>query len=186
MFWRHVKRIGMQQMLQVYLIRVRHSHVILCPTDCPEGYAHNLSARSLMASGFRILSSATCKSFLQRVAKAFKRREHRTLLVVQWLRSHLPMQGTWIGSLVQEDPTCHRATNPTCHNCWAHVPRSPCSAMRSHHDEKPHAPRLESSPCSLLLEKAHEQQRKPSAAPAPPPKKKKQLLLFFKKTAYLL
>ena len=72
MFWRHLKGIGMQQILQVYLIRVLHSHVILCPTDYPEGYAHNMSARSLMTSGFRILSSATCNSFLQRVLRHLK------------------------------------------------------------------------------------------------------------------
>ena len=29
-----------------------------------------------------------------------------TFLVVQWLRIYLPMQETWIQSLVQEDPTC--------------------------------------------------------------------------------
>ena len=39
-------------------------------------------------------------------------------LVVQWLRIHLPMQGTWIQALVQEDPT-HEATTPVCHNYWA-------------------------------------------------------------------
>ena len=27
-------------------------------------------------------------------------------LVVQWLRIHLPMQETWIQSLIWEDPTC--------------------------------------------------------------------------------
>ena len=31
-------------------------------------------------------------------------------LVAQWLRIHLPMQGTWVQALVQEDPTCHRAS----------------------------------------------------------------------------
>ena len=35
-----------------------------------------------------------------------------TSLVAQWLRIHLPMQGTWVQALVQEDPTCHRATKP--------------------------------------------------------------------------
>ena len=29
------------------------------------------------------------------------------------------MQGTWVRSLVQEDPTCHRATKPVHHNYWA-------------------------------------------------------------------
>ena len=34
-------------------------------------------------------------------------------LVVQWLRICLPMQGTWVQSLVQElRSTCHRATKP--------------------------------------------------------------------------
>ena len=37
-------------------------------------------------------------------------------LVAQWLRIRLPMQGTQVRSLVQEDPTCCRATKPVCHN----------------------------------------------------------------------
>ena len=36
----------------------------------------------------------------------------RTSLVAQWLRIHLPMQGTQVRALVQEDPTCHGATKP--------------------------------------------------------------------------
>lgn len=38
-----------------------------------------------------------------------------TSLVVQWMRSCLPMKGTWVLSLVWGDPTCHRATRPV-HN----------------------------------------------------------------------
>ena len=37
-------------------------------------------------------------------------------LGVQWLRIHLPMQGTWVRALVQEDPTCLGATKPVRHN----------------------------------------------------------------------
>ena len=37
-------------------------------------------------------------------------------LVVQWLRIHLPMQGTRVRALVREDPTCRGATKPVCHN----------------------------------------------------------------------
>ena len=50
-----------------------------------------------------------------RVAEAFK---HLlcTSLVVQRIRIHLPMQGTQVQSLIQEDPTCRRATKPMCHN----------------------------------------------------------------------
>ena len=39
-----------------------------------------------------------------------------TSLVAQWLRILLPMQGTWVRSLVWEDFTCHRATKPMGHN----------------------------------------------------------------------
>ena len=39
-----------------------------------------------------------------------------TSLVAQWLRLCLPMQGTQIQPLVQEDPTCHGETKPMHHN----------------------------------------------------------------------
>ena len=39
-----------------------------------------------------------------------------TALVAEWLRIHLPMQGTQVQSLVQEDPTCCRATKLVHHN----------------------------------------------------------------------
>ncbi|XP_059856119.1 telomeric repeat-binding factor 2-interacting protein 1 isoform X2 [Delphinus delphis] len=39
-----------------------------------------------------------------------------TSLVVRWLRICLPMQGTQVRSLVQEDPTCRGATKPVHHN----------------------------------------------------------------------
>ena len=39
-----------------------------------------------------------------------------TSLVVQWLRIHLPMQGTRVRSLVWEDPTCRGAAKPVRHN----------------------------------------------------------------------
>ena len=42
-----------------------------------------------------------------------------TSLVVQWVRIHLPMRGTWVHSLVQEDPVCHGATKPRSHSYWA-------------------------------------------------------------------
>ena len=37
-------------------------------------------------------------------------------LVAQWLRIHLPMQGTWVQALVWENPTRRRATKPMRHN----------------------------------------------------------------------
>ena len=47
------------------------------------------------------------------------RRLGRTSLVAQWLRIHLPMQGTQLWALVREDPTWRGATKPVCHNYWA-------------------------------------------------------------------
>ena len=32
--------------------------------------------------------------------------------MAQWIRIHLPMQGARVWSLVQEDPTCRKATKP--------------------------------------------------------------------------
>ena len=42
-----------------------------------------------------------------------------TFLVAQWLRIHLPIQGTRVWSLVRGDPTCRGASKPVCHNYWA-------------------------------------------------------------------
>ena len=75
----------------------------------------------------------------------------RTSLVAQWLRICLPMQGTRARALVQEDPTCHRATKPASHNYWAHMPqllkpvrlepvlcnkRSHCNEKPTHHNKE--------------------------------------------------
>ena len=40
-------------------------------------------------------------------------------LVVQWLRIHLPMQGTRVRALAREDPTCRGATKPMRYNYWS-------------------------------------------------------------------
>ena len=55
-----------------------------------------------------------------------------TSLVAQWLRIHLPMQGTRVRALVQEDPTCRGATNPVATATEAHAPRA-----RALQQEKP-------------------------------------------------
>ena len=78
--------------------------------------------------------------------------------VVQWLRIFLPMLGTWIQSLVWEDPTCHRATQPVHHSYW-----SPRAAMEAAPGRSPCTTR-KSSPCLPKLETARVQQRRPSVA----------------------
>ena len=40
----------------------------------------------------------------------------RASLVAQWLRTRLPMKGTWVRALAWEDPTCRGATKPVRHN----------------------------------------------------------------------
>ena len=52
-------------------------------------------------------------------------KELGTSLAVQWIRIRLPVQGTWVRSLIWEDSTCHGATKPECCNYWAHVLYSP-------------------------------------------------------------
>ena len=44
-----------------------------------------------------------------------------TFLVVQWLRTCLPMQGPWVQSLVQKDFTCCKTVKPVHRNYWACV-----------------------------------------------------------------
>ena len=104
----------------------------------------------------------------------------RASLVAQWLRVRLPMQGTWVQALVQEDPTCRGATGPVCHSCWActlepashnswaHVPgararqreattmRSPLTATRS----SPCSPQLEKSPHTATKTQCSQKQNK--------------------------
>ena len=53
-------------------------------------------------------------------------------LVVRWLRIYLSMQGTWLPSLVQEDPICCRATKPVSHQLL-----SLCSGGHALQQEKP-------------------------------------------------
>ena len=50
---------------------------------------------------------------------SFKKLGCGTSLVVQWLRIRLAMQGTWVRSLVREDPTRCRAAKPVRYNYWA-------------------------------------------------------------------
>ena len=97
--------------------------------------------------------------------------------MVQYLRIHLPTQGTWVQSLVQEDPTCCRATK-------AHLPQllSQCSWACELPTTEPMSPRAcalkqekppqwearilqwRLAPGSPQLEKARAQQKRPNTA----------------------
>ena len=64
-----------------------------------------------------------------------------TSLVAQWLRVHLPMQGTRVRALVWVDPTCHGATKPVSHNYWA------CALEPMSHNYWAHKPQLLKPAC---------------------------------------
>ena len=51
--------------------------------------------------------------------------------MADWIGICLPMQETWVQSLVQEDAKCCRATNLMSHNYWAHA------LQKSHLNERP-------------------------------------------------
>ena len=53
---------------------------------------------------------------MQVIILNFIEKEHRASLVVQWLRICLPMQETWVWSLVQEDSACREVTKAVHHN----------------------------------------------------------------------
>ena len=83
--------------------------------------------------------------------------------VIQWLRICLPMEGTWIWSLVQEDLTCHQATRRVCPQLLkpahsrAHAPQ-----QETRPQWEAYTSWLESIPHSPQLKKALVQQWRPS------------------------
>ena len=82
----------------------------------------------------------------------------QTSLVAQWLRIHLPMQGTWVRVLVWEDPTCHGATKPVRHNYWA------CALEPASHSYWAHVPQLLKPAClePVLRNKRSHRNEKPA------------------------
>ena len=66
-------------------------------------------------------------------------------LVVQWLRIHLPMQGTRVQSRIQEDPTGCGATWPVWETTEPPGPEPELRSQRSPRDEKAEL-RSQSSP----------------------------------------
>ena len=61
----------------------------------------------MSASEFSNLAGAAIHFLIVLALKA-----NGTSLVAQWLRIRLPRQGTWVRSLVREDPTCHGVKIP--------------------------------------------------------------------------
>ena len=66
-----------------------------------------------------ILDTFAINFLLKSVSYNAVKISNQASLVAQWWRVHLPGWGTQVQSLVQEDPTCHGAASPRCHNYWA-------------------------------------------------------------------
>ena len=94
---------------------------ILCPQKIMRYEVKNHPEISGCVSVFWATSSWLSEGtlFLFSMKQMISKLRVRSSLVVQWLRICLPMQGTRVRALVREDPTCHGATKPTCHNYWA-------------------------------------------------------------------
>ena len=106
------------------------------------------------------------------VMRSCRKRNIGASRVAQWWRIPLPMQETWVPSLIHEDHKCHVAARPlTCHSCWACALESgspeacalqqerplqweaPAWQLESrsrslHLESSPHSPQLEKSPSS--------------------------------------
>ena len=67
---------------------------------------------------------------------ASSKKKLRASLVAQWLTICLPMQGTQVWALVQEDPSCRGVAEPVHHNNWA------CALEPASHNYWAHAPQL--------------------------------------------
>ena len=89
-------------------------------------------------------------------------------LVAQWLRIRLPMQGTWVRALVQEDPTCHGATKPVRHNYWACALEPASHNYWSPHTWSPSSTTREATAMrslhTAMKSSPRAQQRRPNAA----------------------
>ena len=77
-----------------------------------------------------------------------------TSLMVQWLSIHPPMQGTRIRSLVREDSTCCRTTNPVVTTAELELPGARDLRQEKPRQREARAPQLERSPCSLQPEQS--------------------------------
>ena len=141
--------------------------------------SHSSSSLAMGLSASRFIGSYECyhlyptnTCFLVGILK----HNHRDFPGGTVVKNPPAMQGTRVRSLVREDPTCHGATKPMCHNYWAcalkpasHNYWSPHPRACAPQQEKPpqvRSPRttLKSSPHSPQLEKACAQQQRPNAA----------------------
>ena len=78
--------------------------------------------------------------------------------------TNLPASAGDVSSLVREDPTCHRATQPGHRYDWGHEPRAYALPQEKPPQWEAQPLQLESNPHFLQLAKACVQQWRPSTA----------------------
>ena len=98
-------------------------------TWCTEG--QNLNDSRQWNYIFKYWGWEDCQPKILCTGKCLSKMKVRTSLVVQRLGICLPVQGTWVWSLIQEDPPCHgisnpmhQTTEPTCCNTECRVSRA--------------------------------------------------------------
>jgi len=105
----------------------------------------SLGSRNGLPSFFKVVVLCSKRCLI------FPAKERKMLFKNSWIWASLQkMQETQVWSLIQEYPTCHRATKPMCHDCWACAPgfwnhnywcpstlEPVLCNKRSHHNEKP-------------------------------------------------
>ena len=149
-------------------------NVRLLNQDCTAGLFHCIPTSKMWQYSQKLQSWNQSNEEIS----VLKTKTPGTSLVAQWLRICLPVQGTRVQALVQEDPTCCGATKPVRHNYWAYA-LEPASHNSWAHmlqllqpthlgsvlcNKRSHCPATKSSPRSPQLEKARMQQRRPNAA----------------------
>ena len=91
----------------------------------------------------------------EKMSQSHKYQKAGPSLVIQWMRICLPVQGTWVRSLVQEDSTCYGAIKPVCHNYWAGTLEPALYNKRSHFSENSVQFSKEEPPLTTARESQH-------------------------------
>jgi len=82
--------------------------------------------------------------------KGLSKHDTEASLVAQWYRICLPMQKTWVRSLVQEVPTYATTTEPVLWSQGTATAEPMCHNKRSHCNEKPTRSKQEGPPLTAL------------------------------------